>query len=92
MVKAMQPARMVELWLNFARVSERGRNGTKPSRCLERPKVDFLQYCSKVGGEMEMFEKKVALQGNDYSRNGVEPKGVQKYRSLASNFWKGTPS
>jgi hypothetical protein len=59
-VKAMRPGRMVELWLNFARVSKCERNGAKPSRCWI-----FLQHCSKAGGEMETFEKKVGLQGND---------------------------
>lgn len=63
MVKAMQPARMVELWLNFVCVSKCERNGAKPSRCLERPKVDFLQHCSKAGGEMETFERKSVCKG-----------------------------
>jgi hypothetical protein len=62
--------------VDFARVSECGRNGAKLSRYLEGQRWIFLQHCSKVGGEMETFEKKVGLQGNDCSRKGVEPKGV----------------
>jgi hypothetical protein len=61
----MQPARMVELCLNFARVNERERNGAKPSRCLEGQWWIFLQHCSKISGEMK---RRVCLQGSGSER------------------------